>query len=260
MVAPRVPTMPADERRKESERQFHNQRFGAQPDVRESLSRWYGAVAACARTQQQLVERYGKGGKVLEYGCADGRASIARDHFIDQTASFHGIDISDQAIDSARQSAANRQLEKCSFSVMDAENMTFPDAEFDVVFGSGILHHLDLNRAFSEIARVLRPGGKAIFSEPLGHNVFLKLFRRMTPRLRTADEHPLLMRDVSLAEKYFRLVEHRAFGMTTLLAVPLQAPFAESRAMRFCEQADAVLLRVPVIRKNAWFVLLELTR
>jgi ubiquinone/menaquinone biosynthesis C-methylase UbiE len=122
-----------DKLRKETERQFHNQRFGAEHDIREPLSKWYAAVAACARAQNAMVRRYGKGAKVLEYGCADGRISL--DAYLgDDVASFHGIDIADQAIDIARKSATSQGLTNCTFTVMDAENMTFADDAFDLVF------------------------------------------------------------------------------------------------------------------------------
>ncbi len=249
-----------DSARKEAERDFHNRRFGDQDDIRRPLDRWYGAVAACRRVQHQLVERYGRGRWVLEYGCADGQTSLSAENFIESMAQFHGIDLSDQAIRAARRSAEMRRLENCTFHEMDAEAMTFPDAQFDVVFGSGILHHLDLQRSFSEIARVLKPGGRAIFSEPLGHNLAFRIFRNLTPRLRTIDEHPLLVKDLNIARRHFCSIDSRNFGLTTLLAVPFQRPFAQSRLMRACERLDDVLLRLPMLRDNAWFTLIVLAK
>jgi SAM-dependent methyltransferase len=47
----------------------------------------------------------------------------------------------------------------------DAERLPFPDCSFDLVFGHAVLHHIpDLPRAFAEFARVLRPGGTAVFA------------------------------------------------------------------------------------------------
>ena len=47
----------------------------------------------------------------------------------------------------------------------DAESLPFPDDSFDVVLGHAVLHHLpDLDQAFSEFRRVLRPGGRIVFA------------------------------------------------------------------------------------------------
>jgi ubiquinone/menaquinone biosynthesis C-methylase UbiE len=53
----------------------------------------------------------------------------------------------------------------------EAERLPFPDESFDLVFGHAVLHHIpDLERAFSEFRRVLRPGGVIAFcGEPSRH-------------------------------------------------------------------------------------------
>src|SRR3954451_24872798 len=49
--------------------------------------------------------------------------------------------------------------------VCDAERLPFDDASFDLVFGHAVLHHIpDLDAAFAEFARVLRPGGVLFFA------------------------------------------------------------------------------------------------
>src|SRR3546814_9362268 len=99
---------------------------------------------------------------------------------------------------------------------MNAEAMTFPDDSFDLVFGSGIIHHLDIDRAFGEIARVLRPGGRAVFIEPLGLNPAIELYRRFTPSARTPAEHPLLRRDFRRFDAAFGSTSCRFYGIPTL--------------------------------------------
>jgi ubiquinone/menaquinone biosynthesis C-methylase UbiE len=47
----------------------------------------------------------------------------------------------------------------------DAESLPFSDRSFDLVLGHAVLHHLpDLQRAFEEFHRVLRPGGRIVFA------------------------------------------------------------------------------------------------
>jgi SAM-dependent methyltransferase len=49
--------------------------------------------------------------------------------------------------------------------VADAEALPYPDASFDLVVGHAVAHHLpDLGAAFSEVARVLRPGGRFVLA------------------------------------------------------------------------------------------------
>ncbi len=58
-----------------------------------------------------------------------------------------------------------------STAASDAERLPFEDESFDLVFGHAVLHHLpDLEQAFEEFARVLRPGGTVAFcGEPSRH-------------------------------------------------------------------------------------------
>lgn len=247
-------------RRKDAERAFHNRRFGGTPDPRAALEKWYVAVESGARQQAELIRRIGRGARVLEFGCADGRLSLGAERLAHETGSFHGIDLADWAIVRARRYAASQNLEHCRFSVMDAERLQFPDGAFDVVFGRGILHHLDLDRSLAEIARVLRPGGTAIFYEPMRGNPLLNSYRRLTPHLRTVDEHPLLMRDISRARDHFRNVDAQFFGLLTLAAVPFHRTRMGPRLMSLCERSDHLLLRLPVVRRGAWHLLLTLTR
>src|SRR5690606_610484 len=133
-----------DVRRKESERTFHNKRYGGDSDPRESLGRWYAAVSSGSQRQIEAIKSAARNASVLEYGCADGRLSLLEQDLAGASRAFCGMDVWDQAIARARQTAAGRGLTQCRFDVMDAEAMTFADEAFDFVFGRGILPHLDL--------------------------------------------------------------------------------------------------------------------
>jgi len=251
-------TLSEDIRRKESERHFHNGRFGAETDPRAGIDRWYAAVEDGARLQLDLLGRLVVGRRVLEYGCGNGVFALRETRLASMAGEYHGIDISDTAIKQAIVSLDGDLKGRCHFRHMDAEAMTYPDGFFDLVFGRGIIHHLTIQRAYGELSRVLRPGGQAIFFEPMGHNIAINLFRRRTPELRTVDEHPLLIGDLRDARRAFRRVETGFYGLATLAAVPLTGRVPG--VMRVCAQLDRILLKLPVLRLQAWFVLMTLEK
>jgi len=101
------------------------------------------------------------GCRALELGCGTGV-------FLEKTArsgaTIHGLDLSDELLAKAR-----ARLPGSSNITLDqgnAEEMPYPAAEFDTVYGSSVLHHLDLDAALREIHRVLKPGGRMVFAEP----------------------------------------------------------------------------------------------
>jgi ubiquinone/menaquinone biosynthesis C-methylase UbiE len=67
----------------------------------------------------------------------------------------------------------------------DAEQLPFEDESFDFVFGHAVLHHIpDLERAFAEFARVLRPGGSIAFcGEPSRYGDLLAALPKRTAML-----------------------------------------------------------------------------
>jgi ubiquinone/menaquinone biosynthesis C-methylase UbiE len=72
-------------------------------------------------------------------------------------------DISPGMLAMLDQNAAALDL-KVRTAAAEAETLPFGDESFDLVFGHAVLHHIpDLGQAFSEFARVLRPGGMLAF-------------------------------------------------------------------------------------------------
>jgi SAM-dependent methyltransferase len=73
-------------------------------------------------------------------------------------------DISPGMLDALQANAQRLELDVTTVAC-DAEELPFEDAEFDLVFGHAVLHHLpNLGRAFAEFRRVLRPGGRLFFA------------------------------------------------------------------------------------------------
>jgi SAM-dependent methyltransferase len=111
----------------------------------------------------------------------------------------------------------------------------------------------------AEVARVLRSNGRAVFSEPLGHNPLLWLFRRLTPAFRTPDEHPLLYRDLRLMRKRFGNVEIKYFHLISLAAIPFLWTGFFRPVYRFLEKLDQLLFKIlPVTGLLAWYAVIDL--
>jgi SAM-dependent methyltransferase len=248
--------------RYESERAFHDSL--AESGGHRAADRFYainerswGASARCCSPRRLPWARSG-GRDILEYG--SGAGAYASTALAEAGFASIGIDISSASLRAARERAERiaggvRPL----YLTMNAEHLEFGDGAFDLVCGNGIVHHLDLERAYGEIARVLRPEGVALFAEPLGHNPLINLYRRLTQSQRTSDEHPRRMADMALARRYFGRVDLWYFHLLELVAVPLRSTRVFGPARRALGLLDAGLFRlVPPLRRQAWYVVLRL--
>lgn len=227
-------------------------------DARKSVGQIYSLIGNRNKVYEHVIYDDVAGKKVLEYGCGEGSHSI---EIARRGGQVTGIDISEVGIRKATEAAAAAGVSGASYEVMDAMDMSFPDGSFDLVIGEGILHHLDLERSYSEISRVLKPGGQAIFMEPLGHNPAIWLFRTLTPRLRTDDEHPLLRRDLKLAEKYFERTSFQYFHLTSFAALlMLKTPWF-FQTVNLLDRVDAGLFKaIPPVGLLSWYCIMTMGR
>lgn len=241
--------------RLEREKQFHNQEFSEH--ARTVVDKYYAVTRNSRGFYTDLLLADCRGKRVLEYGCGPGSAAFS---IAEHGGEVLGIDISDVAIRQAAAHAASLGLDGASFAVMNAEALECEDASFDLICGTGILHHLDLAKAFSEIARTLKPGGKAVFLEPLGHNPLINLYRRLTPALRTEDEHPLLAREIEATRRWFGGVEAHYHHIFSLAAVPFRNSALFAPVLGALERVDRTLFSaMPFSRRYAWMVTLVLS-
>ena len=198
-----------------------------------------------------------KGCRVLYVGC--GKSAGSAKSMVKKGAEVWCVDISPESI-KALMAGVDDAKDRIHGVVGDAENLPFDDESFDVVVGKAIVHHLDVAKFMAEVARVSAPGGRFVFSEPLGTNPLIRLFRRLTPKSRVPTEHPLMPRDFRTIRKYCSSLSKRPSALISLTAVPwffLGLPSIGAVAFKIGCALDRFLFTVcPPTGWLAWNVLL----
>lgn len=258
------------EPRKKEEAEFHNferEREDASIVVAQQSAgihankKYYTVTAASTSYTETWLRRQVPGKIFLDYACGNGRHAIAAANW--GAALAVGVDISDVSVRNAREAASRAGLDgRCFFIQGDCEATELPDASVDVILCSGMLHHLDLKRAYPELRRVLRPGGRVLAIEALGHNPLIQLYRNMTPQLRTEWERQHILRctDIELATQWFALGEVRYWHLFNLLAVPFRGTSVFGQLLNVLDSVDSSALSLPLIGKMAWQVTFELQK
>lgn len=204
-----------------------------------------------------------QGARALDFGCGDGRGMA---HLKERGACVTGFDISLSRLILAQDRLAPAGAEVCANLVQcPAERLPFSDNSFDAIYGKQVLHHLDWESAIEEIARVLRPGGRAVFLEPLIHNPLLEGYRRLTPQLRSPKEKALSMDDLDRLGNYFSDWEHREFCLFSVLPALAASLAGQSsgfgRVRRQLEKIDRWLLtHASVLGRYCWETVIILYR
>jgi ubiquinone/menaquinone biosynthesis C-methylase UbiE len=104
------------------------------------------------------------GESILDVGCGTGTLAIAAKRRVGPTGTVHGVDASPVMIARAGKKARKTGVEVL-FTTEVVEALPFPDAQFDVVLNTLMLHHLSQTarqECASEMRRVLKPGGRVL--------------------------------------------------------------------------------------------------
>jgi ubiquinone/menaquinone biosynthesis C-methylase UbiE len=154
------------------------------------------------------------GRRIVDFGCGSGANTAL---LAGRGAHVWGIDISEDLLRLAqRRLKVSGREDGATFIAGSAHDMPFPDASIDVVFGMAILHHLDLDLVSREVRRVLKPGGRAIFKEPVRNSAVIRFVRKLIP-YRAPDispyERPLTDDELRRFASGFTSYEVRAFGL-----------------------------------------------
>jgi ubiquinone/menaquinone biosynthesis C-methylase UbiE len=190
------------------------------------------------------------GKRVIELGCGRGRYAVLLAHC---GANVSAVDLSSGAIATTMQRAELNGV-SVEGKVAPAENLPFADETFDIAFGTASLHHLEVDRAGPELWRVLKPGGRALFLEPMGMNPVLRFTRDhvwypyKTPR---GADRPLTYADVEAWGKGFSQYRSREAQLFSMI----ERGFGfDRRFPRLRRLDDFLLRRFPSLRRWARLV------
>ena len=234
------------------EKNFHNE-LQSRPKGRfENI--FYKAIANVWDDFYERLKKDSRNAEVLDYGCGVGPSIIEVSNY--KPKKVIGIDISEISIKKAKDKTKYLGS-MVELKVDNCEKTSFENNRFDLVYGHGILHHLEFSKCLDEILRILKPGGSLIFVEPLGTNPIINLYRKLTPKSRSIDEHPFTDKDLTLLKNKYNDVEIKYYGLLTLIFFPFYSDPNKSKIFKMLKDADQILFKIKLFRYFAWSVLIS---
>lgn len=216
--------------------------------------KYYKTVRRSTEFIESWISREAKDKVFLDYACGNGERTI----FAAKNGAklSLGFDISPVSVANAQGEARNENLSNIRFFQADAEATGLPDNCIDIILCGGMLHHLDLSYAFPEMRRILKPGGKVLAGEALNINPLIKLYRHLTPSMRTDFEkaHILSLREVKFARRFFEVTEVRYWHVVSYAAGKFP------KLLKPLEFLDGLLERIPYVQRLAWIFTFEMVK
>ena len=232
------------------EKNFHNKLQSKNKGRFENI--FYKAIYNSSEDFFTYLEDNSRNSEILDYGCGIG--SFTEKIIKYNPKKIIGIDISEVSIDKAKKKAEELKI-NIDYRVDNCEKTSFDNNSFDIVYGTGIIHHLQTEKCLNEIYRILKSNGNLIFIEPLGTNPIINLYRRLTPNSRSKDEHPLVNQDFKYINKKFIDTKIKYYGFLTLIFFPFYKSPNRSKLFRLLAALDQYLFKLKFFQLFAWSVL-----
>ena len=130
--------------------------------------KWNHKFAIQTRAATDLVVRGAEvahGMTVLDLASGTGEPALSLAKAVGPQGRVVATDLVPEMLEFAKENAAAQRISNIDFRLADAEQLPFPDREFDrVTCRFGIMFFPDIAKAMSEIRRVLKPGGRVCFA------------------------------------------------------------------------------------------------
>lgn len=199
-----------------------------------------------------------QGRQVLEIACGNGiDASIAALN----GAEVFAYDLCPRAVElTSRRAQINGVSDRVHTQVTGSFTDAFADETFDAIMGYATLHHLPMHELAGRIYERLKPGGIAVFAEPVINSQLLNRIRRCIPyRIDevTEDETPLTDADIARFAQAFDGMTRREFQLLSRVWRIWPNNWPLTLALH---HIDHQLLRLPLLRHLASVVVFAVQR
>lgn len=152
-----------------------------------------------------------KGDSVLDLGSGAGNDCFVARAIVGETGQVTGIDFTDAMLEKANANNAKLGFKNVSFILGDIEEMPLADNCMNVVVSNCVLNLVpDKKKAFSEIWRVLKPGGHFCVSDVVIKGTFPEIIRK------NAELYAGCVSGAIDLNEYLGLIEKQGFETVTL--------------------------------------------
>jgi dolichol-phosphate mannosyltransferase len=150
------------------------------------------------RLEETIHREFADGARLLHAGCGSGQVDVA----LHERAKIVAVDVSESALRSYLRENPRAQVQHASIF-----DLPFADASFDGAYNLGVIEHFthsELGRAFSELRRVIKPGGKVVVFWPHARATSVKVLGFAQWML-----NDVLQRDVRLHPPEYSLIHSK---------------------------------------------------
>lgn len=149
------------------------------------------------------------GQKILELGCGNGRLWVGKLDALPKDISLTLSDFSQTMLNAAKENLKDKNI---TYKVIDIQQIPYPDESFDIVIANMMLYHVpDLDKALSEVKRVLKADGK-FYTATLGERGITAFIRNALALPEGEGMKFTLQNGNDILKRYFNNVEVKLYN------------------------------------------------